>query len=99
MIEKQEIEWAKETGDHGEILKEISRGIAEKKSLIEIASSLPDEVMEAINGADQTDDEFRENLPVVAATIGYQLGYSLGLILQKRAEPKDEAPVEGDAQA
>lgn len=92
MIENKQVEWAKESGDHGEVLKEIARGVSEGKSIMEIASSLPDEVMASISGADQTDDEMRENLPAFIGTLCYQVGYAVGLMLQKKDEAGEPEP-------
>lgn len=73
-IEKKEVDIAKEVDDVGRLLVELVADIRAKKSVTEIAGENIQNLIDAINGIDQVDDEIKANRKVVMATIGARTG-------------------------
>jgi hypothetical protein len=76
-IEKKEIEVAKELADVGTLLVEIVKVIKKKEEM----GGLVDDLVEAINGIDQLDDEFKANRGVAVTTLTYKLGEVINVLL------------------
>ena len=81
MIESQNLLVAKELKDVAVLLKDI---VACIKAKGDYAKLLP-ELITAIDGLGQIDDEFKANLEVCFATMGYEL-LQIPAILMKKVE-------------
>lgn len=74
MIEKKEMEIAKEVDDVGMFLAELVRDIRAKKPIADIMAENIMNLTQAISGVDQVDDEWEANRRVALMTIGYRTG-------------------------
>ena len=89
MIVKKEIDYAKETGEVLVLVKKVVKHFKEGGDIAGATALLPD-LMTAVQGVDQIDDEAAANLEAVIATASYHVGEIVGVLIKKK-------PVEGDA--
>jgi hypothetical protein len=83
-VEMKEMKYAKELGDVWELLyKAVEMVAVEKKGASEMAMLLP-ELVEAINGADQIDNEMKEDLEAVMSTCGMGAMKIAAMFLKKK---------------
>jgi hypothetical protein len=80
-IETKELPYAKETGDIAKLLVSVVKTIKEKGDYM----SLVPELVAAVDGAPEVDNEAAESKKVVAATLGYHLGELVEAIVAKKA--------------
>ncbi len=73
-IQKREVEYAKELDDCAALLVHIVRDVKAGKTAAEIASGSLQDLMTAMSGIDQVDDELAANRKVALQTIGYRTG-------------------------
>ncbi len=76
-IIKKSINYAKEVGDIWVALGKIAKHFKDGKSLKDATVLLP-AVMEAVNGADDVDDEYESDPVVVLSTSTYHAGQIAG---------------------
>lgn len=74
MIEKKEVEFAKEIDDAAKLLVDLVYDIRAKKDLSAIAAENLKGLMDTISNVDQVDDEVAASRRVALATIGYRIG-------------------------
>jgi len=79
-IETKQVEYAKEIDDVMNLLVQIVTVLKEKGQV----TSLVDELIVAIDGVDQVDDELSENMQVALQTIGAQVGNLTAALLKKK---------------
>lgn len=77
--EKREVEFSKEIDDVMVLFVELASTIKEGGEYTELF----DELVEAINGAADIDDEVVEDLGVAMQTMGYRLGQLIRVFLKK----------------
>jgi len=82
-IQEKTVKYAKELDDVGVLLVSLVETIKEKKDV----TSNVDELIAAINGIDQVDDEIRENLRVAMQTMGYRLMEIPAILFAPKAVP------------
>lgn len=73
-IEKRQVEYAKEIDDVAVLLVDIVRKAREGVDPATIASGSITNLVTALSGVDQLDDEVRANRKVALQTIGYRTG-------------------------
>ena len=74
MLQKREVEYAKEVDDVLKLVVELVADLRAKKSISDVAAENLPGLMEALNGMDQVDDELKESRKVVLETVGYRVG-------------------------
>jgi hypothetical protein len=79
-IENQNLPVAKELKDIGVLIKDLIKCLKEKG---DYAKLLP-ELITAIDGVGQIDDEFKADLNVCFATIGYELMQIPAILMAKK---------------
>jgi hypothetical protein len=80
-IGTKELPYAKETGDVAVLLVNVVSSIKAKGDYMALIPQL----VAAVDGAPQIDDEAAESKKVVAATLGYHLGELVEAITAKKA--------------
>ncbi|MGB1290515.1 MAG: hypothetical protein ACPG5Z_00185 [Pseudoalteromonas sp.] len=90
MIESKSVEFAKEIDDIMLLVIQVVKDLKEGKDVSELVSSNLGGLLAAIEGADQADDEYKENLAAAMATVGYRAGELGAALLEK----KEEVPAE-----
>jgi hypothetical protein len=73
-VEQRQVMIAKEVDDVALLLVEIVKQVKSGKPVAEMAAGVMDELVQAISGVDQIDDEWKEDRSAVMATMGYRLG-------------------------
>lgn len=84
-IETKQIEYAKEIDDATKLLVELVADLRAKKSISEIAAENIPNLLAALDGIDQVDDEFEENRKVALATVGYRAGELTDALLPQKS--------------
>ena len=82
MIEKKELDYAKEAGDVVKLLVAIAEHFKMGKSVAE-SYDLLDEVMAALKGMDQIDDEYEVSKSAVLGTILYETSALVEILSRK----------------
>jgi septation ring formation regulator EzrA len=93
MIEKREVEVAKEIDDVGILIVSLVTDIKAGKDPVSIGQENLDELMAAIKGIDQVDEEIADNLKIALSTIGARAGELAYAIIGKQAKDKGKPPV------
>lgn len=83
-IEKKEIDFAKELGDVMALLTEIVKHFKAGKKPAELPELL-DELVTAVTGIDQLDDELKENQKAAIATVLLGANDIVDIFLKKEA--------------
>jgi len=86
-IESKSVEYAKEIDDVMVLFVEVVKNRKAKAAL----TDLIDELMTALAGIDQVDDEFIGNRKVALQTVGYRTGELTDAFLPVAAEPSAPA--------
>lgn len=81
MIIDKNVKVAKETSEVMDLLVTLVKDIKAKKTASQIAGDTLSKLMTAIEGIDQVDDEAKENLSVMLATVGYSTGDLAGALI------------------
>ena len=84
MIQTKTVEYAKEVDDVAVLLVNIVRQARAGKGVSEIASGAVTDLVNALAGIDQLDDEAETNRKVVLQTIGYRSGELADAILGEK---------------
>jgi len=90
-IEKKELDYAKEAGDVMNLVVEVVKHFKAKKSLGE-AAELMDELMAAVSGIDQLDDEWKENRMAVVNAVYCGASELVDVFASKEEEAPAPAP-------
>lgn len=83
-LQKREEEYAKELDDVGYALVELVKDIKAKKPVAEIAGENLPNLMNALNGMDQLDDELDQHRAVALRTLGAHLGGLVDALLPEK---------------
>lgn len=86
MIEDKQLPMAKETDDVLTMIVELIEDIKAGKSYMTIAGENLPNLKDALDGIDKIDDEYKEDMRVALATIGYRSGEIAGVLLKKKEE-------------
>lgn len=81
MIESKQVEYAKELDDALVLAVELFKDIKAKKDAGAIASENLPLLMNAFNGLDQVDDEFKANKAAAINAIALRVGELIGVLL------------------
>ncbi len=84
-IKKREIEYAEEVDEVGLAVAELIRDIRAKKPIAAIAAENLTNVVKAVEGAEQVDDELEANRRVALQTMGYRTGDMVDALLKPAA--------------
>lgn len=74
MIEKKELDIAKEADDVMLALIHVIKELKAGQDVMSVASSSLPKLIDAVSGVDQLDDEWKENRAALIGTAAYRLG-------------------------
>lgn len=83
MIQSKQIAFAKEVDDVMVLFVQVVQNRKKKEEI----SQLMDELMNALAGIDQVDDELQQNRQVVLQTVGYRTGELVDALLSPSVVP------------
>jgi phosphoglycerate dehydrogenase-like enzyme len=78
MIAKKEVEYAKEIDDVMVMIIELVKDLKAKKGVAELAAENLPNLMNAMSGLDQLDEELAASKSVAMSTIGFRVGELAG---------------------
>lgn len=91
-IQKREVEFSKEIDDVAVFNLHLLKAIKDKKPIAEIMSGSLKDLMDAVQGIDQMDDEAKSNRKVALQTIGYRAGEMADVLLPV-GKSVDDGPI------
>jgi len=90
------VQIAKETNDIFVAMIKLLKDMKAGKNILEILTGSFKELSDAVEGADDIDNEIAENIEAVMKTLGLGLGSLGGVMLAKKNKPESKPPNDGE---